>query len=126
MAEVDPQEFGEVKANVNTITQAMGRIETKLDNVVTTETLKNSVRDITDSMKSLDERVTDVDKRLQTVEGTLLMQRGTLWSKVKTSMQSTVVTIITYALVFGLGTMVVTYFTNYMHSQVKEDTSGKS
>lgn len=126
MAEVDPQEFGEVKSNVTNIVTSLDRIDRKIDALATKEALDNGMRQVNAELKRVDARVSGVDARLEAVEDTLMLERASFWARIKTNMTSNIATIVAWALVLGLGAMVVSYFVNnYQPKEVIEVKEGK-
>lgn len=116
MPQIDPQEFGEVKANVTSIIKTLERIEPKLDGLVTKEQLEENI-------KPVKELAGDVDKRLRVVEDYIKLEKSSYFTKIKEIMGSTIATIVAIALVIGLGMMVVTYFYNTYQQNTNQPKS---
>lgn len=127
MAEVDPQQFGEVKANVDTLVASMRRVELVLGNVVTKEVLETVVKTITTDFEKVEGKVNGFDVRLQAIEDAIKLEKASMWTRIRTVMASSVVSIVGWGLVIGLGGMVVSYFvSNYRISQtpIESKTEG--
>lgn len=122
MPEVDPQQFGEVKANVANLLSSSDRIEKGLKDLVTKDALTNAVETIKTKIEAvdgrvtgLDEHVTDVDKRLLAVEEALKLERASIWARIRESITSSAVSIIGWALLLAMAGVIFTYIAKNYH-----------